>query len=78
MHSDKKKSWFNKSGRKIWKTIVELLFVFCKVMEIGTSELTQNAEFISYGLTQNGSIPDWLYVAQTSIAWLRGFTWLED
>ncbi len=38
----------------LWKNSLKqyekLLFVFCQVMEKGTSELTQNAEFISGGL----------------------------
>ncbi len=35
---------------KYEKQLLKFLFVFCQVMEKGTSELTKNAEFISGGL----------------------------
>ena len=37
-------------GGKYEKQLLKVLFVFCQVMKKGTSELTQNAEFILSGL----------------------------
>ena len=41
---------------KYEKRLLKILFVFCQVIEKGTSELTQNAEFVSGGLMSGNEI----------------------